>query len=289
MPQNLTATIKLIALCWIGFALLACSSLVYQPDHVMYDPPEKFGLQPEEVSFKSRNGVNLGGWFFHSTKPGKPLGTIVQFHGNAENRTSHYVTLAWLLHEGYNLFTFDYAGYGDSEGEPSQKQTYLDGLAALDQGLKMHLQAGGGEFFVVGQSLGGAIAARVLNDWPSKDQVRLLVLDSTFDSYSVVARRILERRWFTWPLSPLGWLFVSNEYGSADALAQNKAPLLVMHDQRDPVVPFSCGQEVFAAAGGPKEFWSFDQGRHVGEFIMLTKDDGARENRGKFLQALKAH
>ena len=268
------------------FSLVGCSHLFYQPDQILYYPPEKLGLHPETLHFPSRDGTPLLAWYFPAkTQPAK--GTILQFHGNAENMSSHYMSLVWLTQEGYNLVTFDYRGYGGSEGIPNQKGVYLDGLAALDQAWKMHSASQSKQFIVYGQSLGGAIASRSLIDWEKRDQVNLLVMDSSFYSYPTVARRILSRHWVTWVISPLGWLLVSNEYSAEKAIKQGKTRLLVIHDEKDPVVPFSCGEDVFNTATAPKEFWKLEQGRHVGSFIVTELKDPAVQMRQKFVKYLE--
>ena len=197
-------------LFFIFFLSSSCSSLFYQGDSNVYFPPTRFGLSPQEVSFKSKEGAELSGWYFASTKAGPSLGTVIQFHGNGENMTSHYLSLAWLLREGYNLFTFDYQGSGKSKGSPSQRQVYFDALSALDQAWQFHQKSGAKKFIVYGQSLGSAVVARALPDWEHHDQVNLLVMDSSFYSYRTIARRILARQWVTWIVSPLGWLSFFN-------------------------------------------------------------------------------
>jgi hypothetical protein len=181
--------------------------------------------------------------------------------------SSHYLSLAWLVEQGYQLVAFDYRGYGKSEGDPSQKGTYFDALAALNLAWKFHQENHAQHFIVFGQSLGGAIAARALQDFPQKDHVDLLVLDSTFTSYKSVARRKMASFWLTWPLSPLASLLVSDEYNAEDALKTNRSPVLIIHDKEDPVLPFSCAEDSYKLVTAKKDFWVLDQGAHIGAFI----------------------
>ncbi len=90
------------------FTLISCTNLFYQPSDRQFYRPEAFKLTYQDIYFQSSDGTKLHGWFFKGK--GKPKGTIVQFHGNAENISSHFLNLAWLVLEGYNLFTFDYRG-----------------------------------------------------------------------------------------------------------------------------------------------------------------------------------
>lgn len=261
-----------------------CSRLFYQPDRVMYYPPAKMGYEARELSFASRDGTKLVGWYFKA-KPNLPVrGTLVQFHGNAENISSHYLSLVWLTNEGYNVFAFDYRGYGGSEGEPSQKDVYLDGMAALDEAWRLR---SGPRFIVYGQSLGGAVAMRAFKDFSHQAETSLVVLDSTFMSYKTIARRFAARFWLTWPISWLAPLLVSNEYGSEQAIHENKARLLVIHDERDPVVPHECGEEIFEVAKASPakavDFWTLSDGRHVEVFAPYNI-----QWRRKFIELLRS-
>jgi fermentation-respiration switch protein FrsA (DUF1100 family) len=277
---------RFISTCLLFFVLIfisGCNSLFYYPDSSIYFLPKQAGLSaPQELNFTASDGVHLHGWFFKTQRP-SPLGTIIQFHGNAQNSTSHFVSLAWLVNEGYDFFTFDYRGYGDSDGEPSPKGTYLDGLSALKEAY--HLKRSEKHFIVYGQSLGGAIAARAVQDWEHRDQISLLVLDSTFSSYKTVARRVALRHWFTWPLSPVAWLIMSDQYSTEKFISEATQPLLIIHDKLDPVVPFACGEDIFLNANKNirKDFWILNDGFHVGIFGIRFS-----ENRKRFLNYVNA-
>src|SRR5690606_22141072 len=111
------------------------------------------------VFFKAKNGNQLFGWYFKNRKGVSPKATVVFFHGNAENLSSHYLSLAWLVDYPYDFFIFDYQGYGRSHGDPSPQKTVEDGIAALEL---MNERAPGRPLIVFGQSLGGAIALRTV-------------------------------------------------------------------------------------------------------------------------------
>jgi fermentation-respiration switch protein FrsA (DUF1100 family) len=270
-----------VLLILMGFCS-SCTRVFYQPDRFIYFPPERNGYAPKDIFFKSGDGTFLHGWFFEGSKPAK--GTIVQFHGNAENITSHYSSLVWLTREGYNLFTFDYRGYGKSEGVATQEGLYKDGMAALDEAWKLHKQSKAKKFILYGQSLGGAVLMRSFADFQHQDETTLIVADSTFSSYQRVARQKLAGFFLTWPFQPLAWVLVSDQFSSEDVISKVRVPLLVIHDHDDPVVPFSNGKKIYELAQKSHvsgAFWELNKGRHVGVFALDTS-----ENRKKFLNYL---
>lgn len=246
----------------------------------MYYPPELNGYRQENIYFAAnRESPRLHGWFFRVPKP---KGTLVLFHGNGENLSSHYASLVWLTHFGYQLFVFDYRGYGESWGDPSPEGVYQDGMAALAKALELHHGTGAGKFMVYGQSLGGAVAMRCFADFKDKQEAKLVVMDSTFTSYRDVAQETLAHFWLTWIFSPLARVLVSDRFATEDAVKHLTTRLLVIHDLHDPLVRFDNGQKIYDLAPGKKDFWKLDDGRHIGVFAL----DSA-SYRKKFLDLLE--
>lgn len=256
----------------------SCTHLFYQPSRVLYLDPERIGLKEQDIDFESKDGTKLHGWFFQTK--GKVKGTIIQFHGNAQNITSHYVSLIWLVDNGYNLFTFDYRGYGLSEGEPDQEKIYEDALAALERGAELKDKNGGGRYIAYGQSLGGNILLRALVDSSVKDNVGFVVQDSTFASYQDIAFNRVASVWFLIPFSPLSYLFVSDKMASAKVLHKIDWPTLVIVGQKDEVIPQKFGKEIFKKIPTEKKWlWKIPEGRHIDVF---HRDNGLY--RKKFLE-----
>lgn len=246
----------------------ACSGVFYQPDRFMHAPPELNHTPYENLYFRSTDGTILHAWYLPPSSHALPKGIIIQFHGNAENISSHYLSLSWLTKEGYGVFTFDYRGYGQSAGEPTPEGLYQDGLAALNEAWKWKEKTKSRRFVVYGQSLGGAVAMRCFSDFPQGKNVDLVVMDSTFQSYKDVARQTLAKSWLTWIFNPLGSLLVTDRYSSESAVKKLETRLLVIHDKRDPVVNFENGQEIYNNSPSTKDLWTTDFGSHVGIFYV---------------------
>lgn len=259
------------ALFFMLFAGSSCSSPLYYPSFERLDSPERFGLSSERVQLEPSPGVAIFGDYISAPKATAPKptqGIFVFFHGNGENRTSHFAALHWLPSEGYDYFIFDYQGYGDSTGEPTPEGTVRDGIAALRWA---HARARAHKpplpLIVFGQSLGGAVAARALIELKGEIPVTLLVLDSTFLSYRAAMRSVMSQRWFTWWLQPLSLLLASDTWAPKERIRELQGvPTVVIHGQRDAVIDYSLGRELFEQAAEPKEFWSIPTGEHIDAF-----------------------
>jgi uncharacterized protein len=282
--------IKLRKILFIFIIVLihtSCSHVFFQPDRLFYTNPKVYNLEYKNIFFKSKDGTKLHAWYFESPKKIKK-GTIIQFHGNAQNLTSHYSSLAWLVHEGYDLFTFDYRGYGSSGGEASMVGANVDSLVALNKAYELHIKkykkiSGQSKFIMIGQSLGGAIAAHVYHDFKYKKDVSLIVLDSTFASYQDIAFRKLQKHWLTYLISPLSYLLVTDKYAPNKKYKLINVPVLIIHDLHDPVVEFENAQDVYNELKHNQRlsFWKTKQGKHISFFF-----DNRMFNRNKFLSYL---
>jgi fermentation-respiration switch protein FrsA (DUF1100 family) len=243
------STIRLLPLLFLG-GCSGCSGVFLQPDRRLHAKPEQVGAAWEEARFASADGTALTGLWLKA-KPGPGKGVVVQFHGNGENMTSHFLFVWWLTLEGWDVLAFDYRGYGASAGAKSLKGAVEDGVAALAYARS---KAAGRPLMVVGQSLGGALALASLEK-DGGEGVNALILDSSFASYRAIARDKLGQLWLTWPLQwPLSFLIREGDSPQRLAARRKPVPLLQFHSLGDPVVPFYLGKRLYDAAAGPKEF-----------------------------------
>jgi len=110
-----------------GFLFVFQSNYVYYPERILSADPGSIGLSFEDVSFETTDKVKLSVWFVPSEGA---RGVILFCHGNAGN-ISHRLESIQIFHWlGLDVFIFDYRGYGQSEGKPSESGTYRDSEAA---------------------------------------------------------------------------------------------------------------------------------------------------------------
>jgi hypothetical protein len=253
----------------IGVA--GCTGMFFQPHRIQVLTPDKLGLAYQEVAFKTRDGVGLYGWFLPAKGPA--MGTILQLHGNAENISTHFASLAWMPERGFNVFTFDYRGYGASEGEPTLDGVQLDIDAAMDA-LFARSDIDKNRVVMYGQSLGGALAAYYVAHSPHRDQLRALILESTFSGYVDIVREKLADHWFTWPFQWLPQFTVDDRFSPLPTMARiSPLPLLVLHGDQDAVVPVQDGKRLYEAALEPKQLWIVPGAGHIQTMGSLAMRD----------------
>jgi fermentation-respiration switch protein FrsA (DUF1100 family) len=268
-----------------GFLFFAQSHLVYFPQtgRDFIATPEQLGLPYESVTLQTEDGVTLHGWFVPAqaamgttgTKGATgTTGTVLFFHGNAGN-ISHRIDYLSMFHRlGYQTFIFDYRGYGQSSGSPSESGTYIDAQAAWDY-LVEERGIPPGSIALFGESLGGAVAAWLA----AREHPGLLVLASAFTSLPDMAAKI-------YPFSPVRLLSRFN-YNTLEYLGSVACPVFIAHSPQEEIVPFAHGRALYDAAPEPKEFLELEGG-HNGGFIFM-RETWTRALSEFMAHSLKAH
>lgn len=265
--------IILIFLFLITFA--GCTNLIYQPDHYLHGNPQAFGIELENYYAESGDGTKLHAWTLKSSTP-NPENLILMFHGNAQNLSSHVFNLAWMTEKKTDVMIFDYRGYGLSKGTPYPRGVMEDGLKFLELAHERFKTGGYKRFIIYAQSLGGTIAMRALEEIPWRNDISLLVLDSTFISPMEVAAQ---------KTHGLLWWLISSEYTANPKLTHLTMPLLVIHATRDPVISFKFGLEIFKQAPSTKKvFWQLDEPDAIHGNVFFVNKGAYRE---KFLNLLQ--
>jgi fermentation-respiration switch protein FrsA (DUF1100 family) len=219
---------------------------IFFPERELTTTPAQVGLKYENVYFTANDGVELHGWWI----PNEAETTMVWFHGNAGN-ISHRLDNLIRLHDRLkvNVFIFDYRGYGQSQGSPSEEGIYADAEAALD-----FVQSRGTRRLVLfGRSLGAAVAVEMA----TRHRVHAVILESPFTSVSGMARR-------AYPFLPAGLTtkIVRSRFNSISKIDRVDSPVLILHGDRDDIVPMDEGRELFEAANDPKQFYTIDGAGH---------------------------
>lgn len=228
------------------------SFFVFFPDRSLQLRPEMLDLTYREVFFGSQDGKRLHGWFF----PQKKETPIILFsHGNAGNISDRLHNIRLLADKDLQVFIYDYRGYGQSSGAPSEKGIYLDGLAAYDY-LVEREKVPPERIVLFGRSLGAAVAIDVALNRP----VRSIIIESGFTSTKEMAGTMF-------PFSLFSRLLPAN-YNNLEKIGKVGVPKLIIHGDSDEIVPFAMGKRLFEASEEPKYFYALKGAGHNDTYIV---------------------
>jgi pimeloyl-ACP methyl ester carboxylesterase len=197
------------------------------------------------ANFESKSGNKLNTWIL-KPRYRKVKATIVHFHGSAGNLLSQYQAISPLIDYGFQIITFDYSGYGFSEGKASRENILKDAFSFLDFA-KEHEQIIDSKLILYGQSYGGYLAAVVGSN--KQDDIDGIVIEGAFSSHKAEANYTL----------PILGLIVKNEDRAAVEIRKNNKPVLIIHSSEDKKVPIKFGKKIFENANQPKEFYEIDR------------------------------
>ncbi len=220
------------------------------PDRFVFALPSDLGLDFEDVYFQTEDGVLLSGWFV----PGQIDVTWLWFHGNAGNISYRLDNLALLHHRlAVNIFIFDYRGFGKSQGRACGERLFLDADASLSY-LLSRPDVDPGKIVFFGRSLGSAVAVELA----TRQKCLGLILESPF----ALPAEMME----TFPLFQT--IVFRTKYDTLSKIKSITVPLLILHGDRDEVVPFEMGKLLYEAANEPKRFHTIRGASHNDTYIV---------------------
>ncbi len=219
---------------------------MYVPAREIRATPNAINIKYDDVRIKTDEGGIIAGWYIPvfdvENIRHDPLSdcTVLICHGNAGNISDRLDLISAFHKMNMNIFIFDYSGYGDSTGTPSEERTEKDALTAWK-----YLTGAKGlspdSILVYGRSLGGAIATALAE----KVNPSALVLEATFTSAKDMARE----RFSFFPVSLCRY-----NYNTIERIKKINCPVVVAHCREDNIVPYEHGVKVFEAANKPKLF-----------------------------------
>lgn len=219
--------------------------LMYFPDPTRTSPAEAGFARAQELRLESIDGERLIAWH---VPPRGDRPVALYLHGNAGALNLRAGRFAWLIAEGDGLVALSYRGFGGSSGAPSEQGLINDALAAYDFAIQRYPAR---RIVLWGESLGTAVAIALA----AQREVGGVVLDAPFTSIADVGAA-------AYPFAPVRWL-IKDAFRSDLRIAKVTAPILVLHGERDVIVPILYGERLFALANEPKRMVRFPQGGHI--------------------------
>jgi len=218
------------------FAVLGSDRLLFQPH------PSSYPGAPDLLRLATPGGATIAARYLPTPGADAPY-TILYSHGNAEDLGDITPLLERLQGLGFAVLAYDYEGYGESEGAPSEERVIQDIDAAYAY-LTEQRRVPPARIIAYGRSLGGGPAV----DLASRAPIGGLILESTFMSVFRVVTRV--------PLFP------GDRFENLEKMARVTCPVLVMHGRLDALIPLHHGEALLAAARGPKRSLWVDAAGH---------------------------
>ncbi|EGO8188858.1 alpha/beta hydrolase [Escherichia fergusonii] len=253
---------RVLKIVFILFVILFCVYLIpriainffYYPDDKIYGPDP---WSAESVEFTAKDGTRLHGWFIPSaTGPAEnAIATVIHAHGNAGNMSAHWPLVSWLPERNFNVFMFDYRGFGKSKGRPSQAGLLDDTQSAINV-VRHRSDVNPQRLVLFGQSIGGANMVSALGNG-DREGIRAVILDSTFASYSSIANQMI----------PGSGFFMDDSYNAERFIAEvSPIPVLIIHGKADRVIPWEQGERLYDLTREPKQKIILPDGEHIDAF-----------------------
>jgi fermentation-respiration switch protein FrsA (DUF1100 family) len=227
--------------------------------------PEAAGFpQAQEHILTTDDGEKIIVWHVPA-KPGHPV--ILYFHGNGDFLAGFFGRFRDIIAEGTGVVALSYRGYAGSSGRPSEQGLLQDAAAAYAFTTARYRAD---KIVAWGFSLGSGVAVALAAEQP----VAKLILEAPYTSIADLAASVF-------PIFPIR-LVIRDPFRSDARIARVKVPILIMHGVRDPTIPISFGERLFALAHEPKQFVRFAQGGHND-----LDDYGAIDTVRRFIDAPK--
>ena len=196
--------------------------------------------------FKTESGRKINGWLLKS-KTEVPKISVFALHGNSGDLNSQYRRFVELTKYGFQIFLFDYPGFGYSEGKSTRENAVEDSFSVFDF-FKNLDEIKNTPKVIYGQSIGGNFSIPVATR--NQDDIEGLVLEGTFISFNAIANRKV-------PL--LGGLVIKENDDNRLNLKNFKKPVLIIHSKEDKLIPLELGKQLYENANEPKEFFEIDR------------------------------
>lgn len=227
-----------ISTCILGIFLMICSGcniqqkLLYYPSPTV--PSEKLLVAAGLRFWPSPAGDYRG--LAGSSEIRRAKGTAIVFHGNAGTAVDRAFYVKPLGALGYRVILAEYPGYGGRKGTPGEKAFVADARETV----RLAIEQYGGPVYLLGESLGGGVAAAVVRDESLK--IDGIVLITPWDSLLAVARS-------TYPLLPVR-LLLKDRYDNIGNLGEFRGRIAVVGAERDEIVPLRHAADLYDSISG---------------------------------------
>ena len=217
--------------------------LIYYPGNPSYISYSRFKRQE---TWLNSGSYKLQGWCYENMHLAND-DIVLYFGGNAEDVAHSLDFLSQLPCS--KIYTFNYRGYGLSEGKPSQIALYDDALS-IYQFLTSEVSHPPKNIHIIGRSLGSAVATYL----SSHKRVASVTLLTPIKSIEAIAKLLF-------PYLPIS-LVLADKYRIIELANTTSSPMQMIIAGRDEIVPNDHSLALYEAWGGRKHCVTIDQADH---------------------------
>lgn len=259
--KNKFSLLRLLLLAVI--TCITCLTLaIYFSDILIFQPPRS-GVAPDKAMTMLQVTPEIKIALLHLSLASSEY-TILYSHGNGEDLFDLKSFFADFNQRGYALISYDYEGYGASQGQPGEHNTYRD-IEAVYRYMTTVLKIPPEKIIIFGRSVGSGPSCYLAEKYPAAG----LILQSPFLSTFKV-------------MCPLPMPF--DKFPNLSRIKNIKMPILIMHGRLDTVIPFYHGKALFESAGQPKYFFEIPDAGH--NDLEIKAGDRFWQELGKFTTSL---
>lgn len=203
----------------------------------------------EDVWFDVAGGKTHGWWLPVKYERGAALFS----HGSGRNISGYLDDCAFFRDLGYSVLLYDYGGYGQSTGEPSEARCYADIRGMWDHLVNVR-KISPNRIILAGCSMGGGVTA----DLAAEVKAGGVILESTFTSIPDA----LQAMYWWIPAKYISHI----QFRNIDKVPRIQSPVLVVHSRDDTVVPLEQGRQLYDHVVTPKKFLEIHGSHGGGKF-----------------------
>ena len=228
----------------VALAYFAQRSLMYFPERTRTAPAAAGLPQAEEIALVTSDGERVIAWHV-APRGDKPV--VLYFQGNGGALAWRVERFARIIADGTGLLALSYRGYGGSTGWPSEAGLLRDAEVAYAYAAARYPPE---RLVPYGESLGSGVAVALA----AEHKVAKIILEAPFTSAVEIGAA-------AYPFLPVR-LLMHDRFRSDQRIGKVTAPVLVLHGERDTVVPIAYGERLYALISAPKKFVRFREGHH---------------------------
>ena len=224
-------------------------SLLYHPTENNYDG-DRLTVNIEKVKIVTEDNIDLLAWYHN--KDINKFKTILYLHGNAGSLENRIHKINHFEDMNINFLLLSWRGFSGNKGEPTEQGLYQDARSAVKWLIKQGVFEE--NIIIYGESLGTGVTTEIAQN----KNFAGIILESPFTSMVAAGKS-------KYPIFPIR-LLLKDRYESDKKIKNIKSPILIMHGEKDNIVPFWMGEKMFELANEPKYSYFSKYDDHMMDF-----------------------